>query len=431
MAILYALKSGSSGPQVEMLQLALKRAGFLEGNIDGIFGPLTQKSVKNFQSSQNLSADGIVGPNTWRALEPYLTGYITHTVKKGDTFFKLAKDNNTTIRAIETANPGVDPMNLRIGSKLIVPLSFNVVPNNIRLTSALMEFIVSGLKARYPFLTVGLIGRSVMKKPIYYFKVGTGSTQVFYNGAHHANEWITSVLLLTYLENYATAYIKNEVIGGEKARDLYSSATLYMVPLVNPDGVDLVTENLTSGTFYENAVKISRAYSQFPFPSGWKANIRGTDLNLQYPAGWENAREIKFAQGITSPAPRDYVGISPLIAPESRAVYDFTLKHDFALTLSYHSQGQVIYWRYLDYMPPCAETIGTILSSVSGYTLETTPAESGYAGYKDWFIYNYLLPGYTIEVGMGTSPLPLSQFPEIYKDNVGILSKAQALAKCQ
>ena len=82
-------------------------------------------------------------------------------------------------------------------------------------------------------------------------------------------------------------------------------------------------------------------------------------------------------------------------------------------------------------MPPCAETIGTILSSVSGYTLETTPAESGYAGYKDWFIYNYLLPGYTIEVGMGTSPLPLSQFPEIYKDNVGILSKAQALAKCQ
>ena len=34
----------------------------------------------------------------------------------------------------------------------------------------------------------------------------------------------------------------------------------------------------------------------------------GVDLNLQFPAGWEQAKEIKFAQGFTSPAPRDYVG---------------------------------------------------------------------------------------------------------------------------
>ena len=41
---------------------------------------------------------------------------------------------------------------------------------------------------------------------------------------------------------------------------------------------------------------------------GWKANINGVDLNLQFPAGWENAKEIKYSQGFNKPAPRDFVG---------------------------------------------------------------------------------------------------------------------------
>ncbi|MBO5857325.1 MAG: gamma-D-glutamyl-meso-diaminopimelate peptidase, partial [Clostridia bacterium] len=58
---------------------------------------------------------------------------------------------------------------------------------------------------------------------------------------------------------------------------------------------------------------------------------------------------------------------------------------------------------------------------VSGYAVEETPYASGFAGYKDWFIETYNRPGYTIEIGIGMSPLPLSQFPGIYKDNIGIL----------
>ena len=61
------------------------------------------------------------------------------------------------------------------------------------------------------------------------------------------------------------------------------------------------------------------------------------------------------------------------------------------------------------------------MSQESGYTLELTPEFAAYAGYKDWFIQTYNRPGYTIEVGKGVNPLPLSQFDEIYKDNIGIL----------
>ena len=152
------------------------------------------------------------------------------------------------------------------------------------------------------------------------------------------------------------------------------------------------------------------------------------DLNLQFPAGWQQAREIKFAQGFTSPAPRDFVGYGPLTEPESLAIYNFTLEHNFSLVLAYHSQGEVIYWQFQNYTPPNSLAIGTQFANVSGYSLEDTPFNSSFAGYKDWFIQDYRRPGYTIEVGQGVNPLPISQFDKIYYDHLGILVLAAILA---
>ena len=92
------------------------------------------------------------------------------------------------------------------------------------------------------------------------------------------------------------------------------------------------------------------------------------------------------------------------------------------LTLSYHTQGEVIYWKFLDFNPPDARAIGEEFARVSGYALEDTPYASGFAGYKDWFIQDFNRPGYTIEAGLGVSPLPLSQFPTVYEKNLGILA---------
>ena len=115
------------------------------------------------------------------------------------------------------------------------------------------------------------------------------------------------------------------------------------------------------------------------------------DLNLQFPASWEKAKEIKFEQGFRTPAPRDFVGTEPLI-PEAIAMYKFTLAHNFRLILAYHTQGRVIYWRYLDFLPPASYYIGEQFAISSGYDLEDTPFASSFAGYKDWFIQNYDLP---------------------------------------
>ena len=296
-----------------------------------------------------------------------------------------------------------------------------LVPTDRLYSSELNNSVIDALQERYPFLQKGSIGKSVMGREIPYLRIGTGPRMVFYNASFHANENITTPLLLKFAEEFAEASAAGKNLYGVDVSWLYHTFQLYLVPMVNPDGVDLANGMLTEGEFYERARQIGENYPEIPFPAGWKANIEGIDLNLQFPAGWENAKRIKFEQGFDSPAPRDYVGEAPLTAPESLAVYEFTRRHDFRLILAYHTQGEVIYWKYLDYEPANSYAIARYFGAVSGYAVEETPSQSGYAGYKDWFIQEYNRPGYTIEVGRGVNPLPMSQFPQIYEANKGIL----------
>ena len=415
------LRKGDRGPYVQMIQLALERAGFSPGALDGIFGTRTDAAVRAFQKANGLQVDGIVGERTLTALKPYLTGYVEYTVKRGDTLSAIARRYGTTVEALLIANPRENPNLIYAGETLIIPLPFDVVPTNIAYTSELTELIAEGLTARYPFLTRSTIGNSITGSPLLALTIGSGSKQVFYNASHHANEWITTPILLKYLEGYADAFATGGRIGGVAASRLYSGTTLHIVPLVNPDGVDLVTGAIDSGSYYQSARTLAAAYPAIPFPSGWKANIRGVDLNCNYPADWEKERELKFARGYTKPGPQNYVGTAALSEPETRALYDYTRAHDFALTLSYHTQGRVIYWKYQEYEPENSYTIAQKMAAVSGYSLEAGPANS-YAGYRDWFIQTYNKPGYTIEAGLGTNPLPISQFNTIYRDNIGILT---------
>ncbi len=416
------IREGAQGAYTEYLQLALTRYG-LPLEFDGVFGEETRRAVLAFQKANGLLPDGIVGPATWNALMPFLKGYAYYTVKSGDTITSISQKFYTTPARLLLANPNVAAERLLTGERLIVPYGFPLVPTDVTYTYSLVKLLTEGLRARFPFISTGTIGTSVMGKNLYLLTLGEGEKDVFYNAAHHANEWITTSLLFRFLEAYAEEIANGGSLYGYDASLLFRSTRLFAVPLVNPDGVDLVNGVLPrDSSYYTTAQGYAENYPEIPFPSGWKANIEGVDTNLSYPAGWETARQIKFAQGFTSPAPRDYVGSAPLAARESAAVFQFTNAHSFRLTLSYHTQGEVIFWQYLNYTPENAREIGEMFSRASGYALADVPYESSFAGYKDWFIEAFNRPGYTIEAGSGQNPLPIRQFPSIYADNFGILA---------
>ena len=185
-----------------------------------------------------------------------------------------------------------------------------IIPTNIAYTSCILQNNIEQLKKKYRFLRIGNIGYSVLGKPIPYIKIGNGTNEVMYSASIHANEWITSVVLMKFVENFCKAYEKNEKIYGYSAREIFNKSSIYIVPMVNPDGVDLVTGVIPENTGRYNQFKdISLNFPSIPFPSGWKANFNGVDLNLQFPAGWLNAKRIKFAQGYTRAISKRFCGI--------------------------------------------------------------------------------------------------------------------------
>ena len=416
------LRYGDKGLFVQYLQAALLRAGEEPGENDGIFGRRTERALMRFQDRFRLKTDGIAGRLSQSALYPFLVGSAFAVLREGETVEALSERFGTDAERIRIANPSAS---FEPGETLKVPLPFDVVFTDLPYSSFLTAAALEGLVLRYPFLVKYRIGASVTGRVIDAIRVGAGPLRVGINAAHHANEWITTPLVLLFLERFADAFARNGRIGGVDARSLYESATLTAVPLVNPDGVDLVTGAIPeTDSFYESARALAGFYPSIPFPDGWKANILGVDLNLGYPAGWENARAIKYADGFTRPGPRDYVGTRPLEAPEDRAMYELTLGERFDRAIAYHTQGGEIYWEYRGFAPQGSYALARRFSEASGYRVANAPYGSGFAGYKDWAIDALRTNAFTVEAGRGSNPLPIGDLPALYAQNEGIFVAA-------
>ena len=62
-----------------------------------------------------------------------------------------------------------------------------------------LQMDIQKLKQTYPFLEIGNIGYSVLGRTIPYIRIGSGQKEVFYNASFHANEWITTPVLMRFI----------------------------------------------------------------------------------------------------------------------------------------------------------------------------------------------------------------------------------------
>ena len=335
------LRLGSTGPNVKLIQSLLIKLGYSPGQIDGVYGSQTQRAVIDFQRDNGLTPDGIVGERTWNVFLKFLRGYDIYTVRSGDTLYNIAGRYNTTLNTIITANPGINPNLIYPGQQIVVPYNIEVVFTDIDYTYEILERDIEGLKARYPFLETGSIGTSVLGKNLYYLKLGNGPNEVFYNSAHHSLEWITSPLVMKFAENFLKAYSEGGQIRGYDIADIWNRSSIYIVPMVNPDGVDLVLKGLDpSYPFYEQLLAWNTTGR--PFSEVWNANIRGVDLNRNYPARWELGKAQEEELGVYGPGPTRYGGPYPLSEPETTAIAMLAFRSaDLRGIVAYSSMAQM------------------------------------------------------------------------------------------
>ncbi|PKG25724.1 M14 family metallopeptidase [Niallia nealsonii] len=341
----------------------------------------------------------------------------TIQVKQGDSLWKIAGARNISVDSLLLLNQDINPNQLTIGASVKVPkrIITKLVNGKRRYDYATLTRDIEALKAAYPFIKINHIGKSVLNKSIQEIRIGEGSKKVHFNGSFHANEWITTSVLMSYLNEYLLSLTNGTTIKGAKTLPFYQSIDLSIVPMVNPDGVDLVL-NGPNESNREEVIGINEGSTDF---TGWKANIRGVDLNNQYPANWEIEKERKKPK---APAPRDYPGDAPLTEPEAQAMAELAQKEKFQSVLAFHTQGKEFYWGYEGLEPPESKVLANEFARISGY--EAIQYVDSHAGYKDWFIQEFRKPGFTMELGKGINPLPLSQFDEIYRDVLGIFLAA-------
>lgn len=345
-----------------------------------------------------------------------IPGYqtVAYTIKAGDTLWDIATARQVELESIYALNPEVQPSRLQVGQRIQLPLrvTWRIVDTDRPYSYTVLTEDLNRLTELYPFIRRRYIGSSVQGRNISAVDVGRGVNRVHINAAIHANEWITSPVLMRQLNDYVLALTNRGELRGLKMEPRYVQTMLTVVPMVNPDGVELVINGPPAEEPLRSQVlEINGGSDDF---SGWKANIRGVDLNDQFPALWEREAERQLQQ----PSPRDYPGTAPLTEPEAIALAELTRQSDYARVLAYHTQGRVIYWGFEGLQPPESETLANEFARVSGYT----PVETidSYAGYKDWFIQDWRRPGFTIELGEGVNPLPLSELEAIAEESLGI-----------
>lgn len=257
------------------------------------------------------------------------------------------------------------------------------------------------------------IGKSTLNKNILATHIGSfDGPQVIIQGGIHAREYI-STLLMIELARYtnATADLQN---GG-----------IYFIFLTNPDGAEIVLDGINSVPCDITKQYLVLANGGFDF-SMYKANINLVDLNTNFDVDWGTG-----SQNVTCPNTQDFIGFYPNSEREVRNLIDFTNQIKPALTISYHSKGEVIYYGFAGESEQDVardRAIGEQLANLTGYNLIFTENSAG--GYKDWCIRNLHIPAYTIEIGNEQLQHPIGEenLPEIFNQNKDVPSTALNLA---
>lgn len=273
---------------------------------------------------------------------------------------------------------------------------------------------ITELQSSHEEMWVSYIGQSVFGRSIPLITLGDKKAHksVLYVSTHHASENICTGVLLNFIEEYLNAYKRYAQIYGINLRYLYKMRKIYIVPMLNPDGVEYRLHGVGEDNPIKERILAYNGGSDF---SKWNANARGVDLNHNYDAYFEEYKTVEKEKGITGGKTK-YSGEYAESEPETAALASFIRYNSEEIegVLTLHTQGEEIYCKSKGKTPPRAEHLSRVISRLTGYVPATAEGESAMGGLTDWFIKEYNKPSFTLECGRGENPLPLSQMMDIY-----------------
>lgn len=281
------------------------------------------------------------------------------------------------------------------------------------LDHAQMIRYINVLSERYPFLSITGLGESILGRSIPIITLGEGKKALVYVGAHHGMEWITSVILLRFINEFCELYSRESKIYNYALSYIFSTRSIHIIPMLNPDGVDYQINGVgEDNVLRERLIAMNNGSLDF---SAWQANARGVDLNRNYNSRYAEYKNIEREMGIFNGTSVHFSGEMPESEQEVGALCNFLrFNRNIQAVLTFHSQGEEIYYTSGEKTAPRSRSIGERLAKMSGYKLCLPEKSSSYCGLTDWCIEELNIPSFTIECGKGKNPLPISDCFLIY-----------------
>ena len=238
-----------------------------------------------------------------------------------------------------------------------------------------------------------IIGYSVLGRPIYMFHAGRGQgKRIFIDGGVHAREYAGSLAIFKLIK------FLNE---NPPEQDIY------IVPVVNPDGIALVLNGLSSIINPSKKEQLRKINGNEDF-SCWKANANAVDINVNFDAGWGSG-----VQNVFSPSAENFVGCEPNSEPETRAIIKALVRVKPDMAFSIHTKGEIVYYGFQELSKDRIEKDREIAEKVAdslGYYPVQSIGSAG--GVQDFISQNFSIPAVTIEMGENSLSHPIGKEKE-------------------
>ncbi len=250
------------------------------------------------------------------------------------------------------------------------------------------------------FPSVFSLGHSHEHREIFCIKQGSGKRKIVLAAAFHGLEYLTGVALIDFAKKFLDM------------TEQHKNVTLFIVPLVNPDGVDIAIHGLNPKNIYHQEIISHTGIIDFKIL--WQANAQGVDINHNFNALWNSICD--------GPSPTKYGGPFPESEPETRAITHMLKIIRPDIFIAFHSQGKEIYYDFNGMESENSRQNALNIAKTCGYTVTEPTGTASFGGAKDWYIQEFQKEAYTIELGQGVNPLPHSQLSDMKKDVFRICS---------
>lgn len=257
-------------------------------------------------------------------------------------------------------------------------------------------------------MSVCSLGKTYEGREIWMVKLSDNVEQeedepgVLLMAAHHGNERPGIEICLFFIQFMLEQYQNDSI---PEARDAMNSTQIYLIPMVNPDGV-------MAGT------RKNCAPNYGPFGYNPSVTSHGVDLNRNYDDPWflSYIFPVRYRLPFILPdSSFNYRGPYPFSENESTAVKNFAETHTFSISLSYHSYGEFIIYPWMHTTKPTPDealfrSVGENITAINNYYLfvkkdRLIPLYGGTLGSSENWLYRATgALTYTVEVGSERRP---------------------------